>query len=251
MLAMGAMGVVITLFIYNYDIWYGGEDEINMGETQQMYLMISIIVTILLFVMGGALVAKGKKKRKAAMAAAGRPEADEGRAKKAAVVGGAVAAGAGAVAVAEAREDEEEPEPEYEEPEYGAPTDEPLLVYECPECGSPVAEDADMCESCGVSFAPADEEVVDEISISVGKEYPPPEITEEEMPPAYDDGPDGVADLHARDEKEEEQIDLDFGDEIDEDLDDDDEYVYECPECGGEVAEDATVCPHCAAEFED
>jgi rubrerythrin len=46
--------------------------------------------------------------------------------------------------------------------------------------------------------------------------------------------------------------DLDFGDKLDEEWDDDDDdFVYECPECNAEVGEDDLICPTCGAEFEE
>ncbi|NOQ53433.1 MAG: hypothetical protein GQ558_02370, partial [Thermoplasmata archaeon] len=236
-LALGALAAVSVGLLYSYDMWYSGEDEISIGDEQMFYIWMALIATIVLFALGGALVAVGKGKRK--------------KAKKAAAVGGVAVAGAAAVAIAADEEEagyEPEPVPDLEEP-YA---DEGGLVYECPECGSPVAEDAEACDTCGVRFAADEDDVVmdDEISISVGKEYPP-DAGGEEMPSYDEPVSDGKSDLYVP-EKKEEKVELDFGDNIDEDLDDDDEeYVYECPECGGDVAEDDVVCPHCGAEFED
>jgi len=130
------------------------------------------------------------------------------------------------------------------------------MGFECPECGSPVAPDATQCETCGVLFGPAEDDRVEEeeVSISVGKVYPPPVMAEEEMPPAYKAEPPGKDDLFARgdDDPKEKTTELDFGEEIDEEYaDDDEEFVYECPECGGEVGEDVLICPNCGAEFEE
>jgi uncharacterized OB-fold protein len=280
-LVLGIIGIVGTIVFWQYDILIAGEDENNIGDTQRMYMLMSAVGTIVLLALGGALASNGWKKRKKAMAA----------------IGASTAATASAVTRTEPMEEAVEPEPEYSPPEpeytepgplytesqdepeyavpepepdylepevepeagYEAPEEEPLLVYECPECGSPVEEDADMCDTCGVRFAPTDEEVVEEgvveeeVSITVGKEYPPADIPEEEMPPAYEEAPADRSELYARDEDEGGAVDLDFGEELEEDWDEDDdeEYVYECPECGGEVAEEATICPHCGAEFED
>jgi rubrerythrin len=74
------------------------------------------------------------------------------------------------------------------------------------------------------------------------------------MPPTYDEEPAGKDDLFARGDEapEEEAVELDFGEDLEEEWDDDDEeFVYECPECGGEVGEDDLTCPHCGAEFEE
>ena len=79
------------------------------------------------------------------------------------------------------------------------------------------------------------------------------------MPPEYEDktpsaSPEeraaDMADLYASDEKAKD-VSLDFGDDLEGEIADDEEYVFECPECQGEVAEADTICPHCGVEFED
>jgi rubrerythrin len=237
---MGALAAVSVGLLYSYDMWYSGEDEISLGDEQLFYIWMALIATIVLFALGGTLLAMGRGKRK--------------KAKKAAAVGGVAVAGAAAVAIAADEEEPayEEPGPEpYPEETYA---DEDDLVYECPECGSPVAEDAMSCDTCGVRFAAEEDEdeVVadDEISISVGKDYPP-DAGDEEMPAYEIPVSDDKSELYAP-EEEKKKVELDFGDDIDADLaDDDEEFVYECPECGGDVAEDDVICPHCGAEFED
>jgi len=254
-LALGVLGAVGLALLYTYDLWYSDAEEISIGDEQMFYIWMALIGTIVLFALGGALVGVGKGKRKKAMAAGGTPDVDRSRGKKAAAVGGAAAAGAAAVAIAAAEE-----EPEYEEPGPEpkmdeTTADEGALVYECPECGSPVSEDAEACDTCGVRFASDEEDVVvdDEISINVGKKEYPPVIGEEEMPAYEEPVAEDKSELYAPDKKEgKEDLVLDFGDDIDEDIaEDDDDYVYECPECGGDVAEDDVICPHCGAEFED
>ncbi|MCK4971163.1 MAG: zinc ribbon domain-containing protein, partial [Thermoplasmata archaeon] len=206
---------------------------------QMFYIWMALIATIVLFALGGTLLAVGKGKQK--------------KAKKAAAVGGVAVAGAAAVAIAADEEEPayEEPEPEPEPDLEETYADEDALVYECPECGSPVAEDAMSCDTCGVRFAADEEDVVadDEISITVGKDYPP-NAGDEEMPAYEEPITDDKSELYAP-EKKEAKVELDFGDDIDEELADDEDFVYECPECGGDVAEDDVVCPHCGAEFED
>ena len=149
-----------------------------------------------------------------------------------------------------------EPEPDLmlDEPSE----DEGDVTYECPECGSPVASSAIECETCGVRFASAEDDRIEEeeVSIAVGKEYPPPVVSEEEMPPAYEAEPAGKDDLFARGDEapeKEAKVDLDFGEDLEAEFvgDEDEDYLYECPECGGEVKEDALICPNCGAEFEE
>lgn len=108
----------------------------------------------------------------------------------------------------------------------------------CPECGEPLEEGSLFCAGCGTRIDLSDDDNILEDTSS-------------------DEDVSEDIDIENKDDSLEETVieekseDSDVNDEKDEseDLEEEVEYLFLCPECGEEVGSDSTVCPKCGAIF--
>jgi hypothetical protein len=251
-IALGVVALVGVVVLYNYDIWIAGEETNNVGPDQMTYIRLAIAGFVGALVIGLVLLVIGRRKPRPTPAAHAHPH-----------------------------DRVEVPTPE--EGEHLAEAGEAAAPEASPEERSGEAEGEEEYEEGAEEEAPDGE---DEVSITVGKQYPP--VIEDEEVPAFpvtepakppEERAADMKDLFGRgaveEEGEEVDIDLDFGTEpgeeeeagaepkkkaegagdgVEEEAgegDDEDEYSFECPECGMEVGEDDLKCPHCNAEFEE
>lgn len=142
----------------------------------------------------------------------------------------------------------------------------------CPVCDSEIPAESEKCPVCGVDLNLFD--IADEIEtgepeedISGMIETLEGDIEDEELIETIKNiggggaGPEESGEEieeevkeEATEEEIEEDVDLELeeeveDEEVEEEIDESEMIVFECPECGAEVPEDANKCPSCGIEF--
>ena len=141
--------------------------------------------------------------------------------------------------------------------------EEEFREYECPSCGTIVTSEMGICPECGETFeeeeflCPECGEAVEEFATACGScdtEFDIPEkVEEEEDEEEGDEEEEPGGDTEAVEGYDEDEYEDEEEDEEMEEPDEEEESVieYQCPECGGVVAESDTSCLGCGTGFEE